>query len=90
VRVFAAERTWCCAGELAKDPGYVALVLKAQVNRNGAEWEIRVGQHCCCGAHPYAIQVLAQCFAKLLAENLSQIHRMHTGGTRNPGQSKVL
>ena len=42
--VFLAEHARLGAGKLAKDPGEVALVVKAQVQCEGAEWKFRVGQ----------------------------------------------
>src|SRR5262245_55668404 len=85
-----AKRSRCGARKLAEEPGEVTLVIKAEVERDGAQGQRRVSQALSRSANTNAIQVFPQRLPELLAKDVAQIDRMDLCGMGHLGQSQVL
>src|SRR5215472_18948382 len=85
-----AEGSWSRPGKMTEGPGKVALIIEAEVERNSAQWQLRVGQALGRGVHAHAVQVLAQRFTKFLAEGVAKVNGMNSCRSSHLGQRQVF
>jgi hypothetical protein len=69
--IVGAENAGRSAGELAENPGEMALIVKAKVQSDGAKRKIRISQTIHRRAHANAIEIISQDFSKLMTKNLA-------------------